>query len=103
MKIQPNPSGQTPRPGIDRTAPSPARPADRQSPAPPGLTFDPAARDNVELSNEARELQRRSEAGAPEATIEPGRFREVLDRIASGWYERDDVRDAVVERIRKEL
>lgn len=103
MKVQPNPSGQMSRPGVDRTERTTPRPADRTSPGAPGLSFDAPARDNVELSDEARALQQQAEVGAPESTIEPSRMRQVLDRVASGWYDRAEIRDAVVEKIRQEL
>lgn len=103
MKVQPNPSGQTPRPALDRSGRVAPRPADRHSPPAPGLSFDAPARDNVELSDEARALQQQAEVGAPESSIEPARLRQVLDRMASGWYDRDEVRADVVEKIRREL
>ncbi len=103
MKVQPNPSGQTPRPGVNRADRAAGRTPDRSSPPAPGLSFESPARDNAEVSSEARELQRQAASGAPEATIEPARMRQVLSRMASGWYDTPEVRNEVVEKIRKEL
>ena len=102
MKVQPNPSGQIQRPGVDRAG-RPTRTPDRSSPSAPGLSFDAPAQDNVELSTEARALQPTAETSVPEGSIEPARFRQVLDRVASGFYEREDVREAVVDKLRQEL
>ncbi len=103
MKVQPNPSGQTPRPSLNRTDRATGRTPEPHTPPAPGLSFENPTRDNAEVSSEARELQRQAATGAPEGTLEPARMRQVLGRMTGGWYDTPEVRSEVVEKIRKEL
>lgn len=104
MTIRPTSSGQTPRPGIrdaGRTsAPgAPTRPGESSVPAAPG-----AQRDGVHISAEARQLQQQDgseRGGASELGAE--RMKSILDRISSGWYERPEVRDQVLNRLARDL
>jgi hypothetical protein len=61
--------------------------------------------DSIELSAASRLLVGQSdEAGrVPEGTLSPERMREVLRRLESGFYQRDDVRDAVARGVRRDL
>jgi hypothetical protein len=42
-------------------------------------------------------------AAPPEASLSPARREQVLDRIAGGFYDRDEVRDEVGRRAAKDL
>jgi hypothetical protein len=103
MTIQPTKPGSTPAKGatrLDRNAAlSPARPAD-----PSTSEAAKATSDKVVISNTARglqdQLQNRIELVAQ---LPPGRLREVLERLNSGFYDRPEVRRAVVESIAEEL
>ena len=98
MNIRPTPSGFTPRPGPGRTqenaAVPPAR-SERGSAVPAG---DPAA-DRVELSAEARDLNAREANGAPGGALAPERLRAIAARMGSGYYERPEVIDRVIDKI----
>jgi hypothetical protein len=62
------------------------------------------ARDRVELSEAARELQ--AQLGldkVPIAELPPGRLREVLDRLKQGFYDRPEVRDELLRRLAGEV
>ena len=103
MTIQPTKSGSTSTAGarrLDRNAPlSPARPAD-----PSTVEVSGATSDKVQISDAARGLQEqllnRIEIVAQ---LPPGRLREVLERLNSGFYDRPEVRRAVVASIAEEL
>ena len=102
MNIRP-PSGDRPQ-RIDspRTGAAPeARPVERDETAPaaeaPGI-------DRVELSPEARQLESALRAQNLSLTqLAPERLRQVLDRIASGHYDRPEVIDQTVRQIASEL
>ena len=100
MKIQPNPSGPnsgaTDRVthGRTRTGEGTRRGRGETAPGSPG--------DDVQISPEARDLQPIS-AGAPDPALAGARLREVLDRVAGGFYDQPEVVDAVVQRLRKDL
>ena len=106
MPIGPlNPGALTPNPqsrnGAERThettaVPAPATDARRVEQPPT------TAGDHVELSFAARSLQPLPGPGAGQR-LEPARMREVLTRMASGWYDREDVRDIVVGRLTGDL
>ena len=103
MTIHPTKAGSTSNTGtsrIDRKAtPSPARPAQPSPTEVPGVTPD-----QVQISDAARglqeELQNRQDLVAQ---LPPGRLREVLERLNNGFYDRPEVRRAVVECIAVEL
>jgi hypothetical protein len=70
------------------------RPA--RGPKPPG--------DNIEISGAARQLSGATRAGKSTAQeLPPERMREILDRIASGFYEDADVRRELLGQIAAEL
>lgn len=103
MTVRPTPSGQTPGIRISRTT-RPAvgnttrRPSDGSTPpAPEG------GRDDVRISDQARELQQAgaTPAGAPE--LSPARMREVLQRLSDGHYDRPEVQQEVVRRLVRDL
>jgi hypothetical protein len=78
---------------------APARPNDTPAPAAPGVR-----RDDVQISSQARELQKidtTSRASASE--IAPDRLREVLGRVSGGYYDQPQVRNEVIRRIAKDL
>ncbi len=103
MTIQPTKPGSTPQPGANRldrnAALSPVRPAD--TPAPEGTGSTP---DKIQISEAARGLQEQLQNRLElVAQLPPGRLREVLERLNSGFYDRPEVRRAVVESIAEEL
>ena len=101
MDIQPTAPGRTSGTGpgrIDR-APTgaPVRPDGRSSPrlAPPGVK-----RDDIEISAVARDLQETAGSDAVAGSdLPPARMRQILDRIASGYYDRPEVRDQVLKSL----
>ena len=103
MTIQPTKPGSTPSPGLGRLdrnpSLAPARPADSST-----SEAASAAPDKIQISDAARglqdQLQNRRELIDQ---LPPGRLREVLERFASGFYDRPEVRRAVVEGIAREL
>jgi hypothetical protein len=103
MTIQPTKPGSTPTSGtgrLDRNAAlSPARPADTSTSEAASVTPD-----QVHISDAARglheQLQNRIELVAQ---LPPGRLREVLERLNNGFYDRPEVRRAVVESIAEEM
>lgn len=68
---------------------------------PPEPTLQP---DRVEISGIARDLAHATRADRPESSdLPPERMQQILDRIASGFYEQPDVREQVVRRIAADL
>jgi hypothetical protein len=101
MKIDPSNSGpaQESGPGRLGEAAPPRNP--RKGTAPTPEPVSPPA-DRVELSAAARELQRQASMD-PAAVIDPARLREVVSRLAEGFYDRPEVRREVVRRLAGEL
>ena len=103
MTIEPTKPGSTPPAGagrLDRNAPlSPARPADSST-----SEAASAAPDKIQISHAARDLQEQLQNRRElVAQLPPGRLREVLERLNNGFYDRPEVRRAVVESIAEEL
>jgi hypothetical protein len=103
MTIQPTKPGSTPIAGtgrLDRNAPlSPTRPADT-----PTSEVTSATPDKVQISDAARGLQEQLQSRLElVAQLPPGRLREVLERLNSGFYDRPEIRRAVVKSIAEEL
>lgn len=103
MIIQPPSSGQTPKPGPGRVGSSaPARPTRKDAPAGPDSASGQP--DRVELSDTALELQ--GQIGlqpTPVQELSPDRLKEVGSRLANGFYDRPEVKDAVVRRLVHDL
>lgn len=71
------------------------------SPKTPDAILQP---DRAEISGIARDLAHATHAERPEASdLPPERMQQILDRIASGFYEQPEVREAVVRRIAADL
>ena len=103
MTIQPTKPGSTPTPGtsrLDRNAAlSPARPADTST-----SEVTSATPDKVQIPDAARGLQEQLQNRLElVAQLPPGRLREVLERLNNGFYDRPEVRRAVVNSIAEEL
>jgi hypothetical protein len=103
MTIQPTKPDSTRNPGtgrLDRNAAlSPTRPADTSASEVPRATPD-----KVQISDAARGLQEQLQNRLElVAQLPPGRLREVLERLNSGFYDRPEIRRAVVESIAGEL
>jgi hypothetical protein len=98
MNIRP-PSGDSPqRIDAPRTGPAaePRAPEREPGAAAPGA----ASADRLELSGEARELEAALRARNLSLTqLAPERLREILDRIASGHYDRPEVIEATVRML----
>jgi hypothetical protein len=79
-----------------------ASPVSRARPQDPAGV--PPGADRVELSNVARELSGAGDVEAiPVETLVPARLREIAGRLAGGFYDRPEVRDAVVRRAARDL
>lgn len=62
------------------------------------------AKDEIQISGAARELLGAARESVPElGSIEPERLRMILDRINSGYYDRDDVRQEVLGQLADDL
>ena len=88
-----------------RRKPTETLPADS---APTGLTRKPAEAtlqpDRAEISGIARDLAHATRTDRPESSeLPPERMQQILDRIASGFYEQPEVREQVVHRIAADL
>jgi hypothetical protein len=107
MTIKPVPSGSTPRPGSRRPVDATDKSAGKRVEGEVrGRTRDEAAppKDNVELSAAALELQGQAGAGeVPSGELSPERLGRVLDRLASGHYDKPEVRDQAAERAGEDL
>lgn len=103
MTVRPTPSGHTPGIPISRTSRpgagnTPQRPSDASSSSVPD-----GGRDDVRISDQARELQT---AGAPaqgSPELSPARMREVLQRLSDGHYDRPEVQLEVIRRLSRDL
>ncbi|MFN8587739.1 MAG: hypothetical protein U0704_08025 [Candidatus Eisenbacteria bacterium] len=106
MTIRPPQSGQTSRTPLQRANSSavPAAPQ-RQSDAAPAPALPAAtARDAVQISAQARQLQKTDGASREDAgALAPDRLRTILQRMSDGHYDRPEVQDAVLKRIVEEL
>ncbi len=103
MTIHPTKAGSTANTGTSRldrnAAPSPVRPATTSTPE-----VSKAPPDRIQISDEARGLQEELQSRLDlVAQLPPGRLREVLERLNSGFYDRPEIRRAVVECIAVEL
>src|SRR5512143_1802318 len=100
MEIQPTKPGSTPKTGAGRldrgAAPLPAQSEEHTT----SEEAAKAARDKVQISDEARSLQHERDLIAQ---LPPGRLREVLERIYNGFYDRPEVRDVVLQRLAEDL
>jgi hypothetical protein len=101
MSVRPTGSGQTHRTAIDRASqPLPAasgRAADARSlPGAPG-------RDDVRISDQARDLQQADASRGPVGELPADRLKEVLGRVAGGFYDQPQVRGEVVRRLSRDL
>lgn len=59
--------------------------------------------DSLALSPEARALVGAGPVGATDSSLAPERLRELIDRIASGFYDTAAVRDVVAQRVASDL
>jgi hypothetical protein len=81
-----------------------ARPIARDPAAPAPAGPSGPEPDQVEVSEAARRLQEALGLDARQtAQLTPERMREILARLASGHYERADVRDEVLRRLGPDL
>lgn len=67
------------------------------------LRSDPESADDPAEPAPARAAALPAGESAPAAPLSPDRRDEVLDRIATGFYDRDEVRDEVGRRAAKDL
>jgi len=104
MEIHPTKPGSTPKTGAGRldrgSAPLPAQSEEHTT----SEEAAKAARDKVQISDEARSLQEQLQHERDLiAQLPPGRLREVLERIYNGFYDRPEVRDVVLQRLAEDL
>jgi hypothetical protein len=103
MSVRPTGSGQTHRPAIDRASQplpgvTPGRTADARS-LPSGVP----GRDDVRISDQARELQQADTTRGPAGELSADRLKQVLGRVAGGYYDQPQVRGEVVRRLSRDL
>jgi hypothetical protein len=96
------PAHPQPRTGAERT--------NEASPAPPSLADSrradagrPLSGDQADLSHAVHDLQPLAADTVAASRLDAGRMRQVLDRVASGWYDRAEVRDVVLGRLSGDL
>jgi hypothetical protein len=103
MDVNPTQPDPTSRPGTGRLRRASSEPIAR----PPDHRSTPSVesqKDAVEISAAAREITSYLEAAdSGEVGLTPERQREILDRIAQGFYQRTDVRDEVIRRLAVDL
>ncbi len=98
MHIDPAGAGKTTGAGTRRT--TGATPADRPEDAGTSRSRGSGARrDEVTISDTARELLGASEEASAPRALDPGRARDILGRIASGHYDLPEVRTEVLDRL----
>jgi hypothetical protein len=103
MTVDPVNRGQVPSPGPSHAGKSESRQRARPDGHVKPETAETAA-DRVELSPAAKELRELAAANRPEAnTISPERMKQVLQRIADGFYDRPEVIDEVARRLDTDL
>jgi hypothetical protein len=109
MNVNPTQPDPTSRPGTGRLRRSTSevilRPVDRRSAESAGSVESLGPQqDAVEISAAAREITSFLEtADRGDLGLTPERQREILDRIAQGFYQRTDVRDEVLRRLAADL
>ena len=105
MNIRPTDPRQTPGAGPGRAGETAAPRPPAKDPASPGAPSEGrSSADQVELSEDARKLQQTLGLDARTVSqLAPERMKEVLARLASGHYDRAEVRDEVVRRLAADL
>jgi hypothetical protein len=103
MNVNPTQPDPTPKSGtgrLRRAAPEPtARPSERRT-----TRSVEAQKDAIEISDAAREISASFDSSdIGELGLTPERQREILDRIADGFYQRPDVREEVLRRLAVDL
>ena len=102
MKIDPTQAGKV-QPDRSRRSAEPI-PAGQTRPNQTGATPGTPGTDKVELSSEARALL--EQMGVPSGTLSelpPERVRQIFDRVAQGFYDRQEVKDEVMQRLMARL
>ena len=79
------------------------RPNRTEDAAPSAPSSPPGGDDRVELSDAARELLATPRSSAAARSIQPERMRVVLARVASGYYDRPEVREQILARLEAHL
>lgn len=102
MTVRPTPSGQIPGLGISRAQRPGVGGTPQRASDPPSAAPQEIRRDDVHISEHARELQ---QAGATQGSPElsPSRMREVLQRVSDGHYDQPDVQREVLRRLARDL
>jgi hypothetical protein len=102
MTVRPTSTEQSRRPEIGRATSAPA-PASARSGDAAAPTAPRAGRDDVRISEQARELQQLDAGRGPSGELAPDRLKELLGRVASGYYDSPQVRTEVVRKLAQEL
>ena len=99
MNIHPTDSGSASRPGAGRLKKSSASPEPRAG-STPRKRAARAARDNVEISDAAKQLlEATRSSGTTRSALSPDRMKQVLQRITNGFYNRPEIREAMLREL----
>ena len=98
MDIRSTPSGVSSQTHAGRTRESNADPVNRQG-VPPRTPAENPRIDRVELSDAARELHAQLGAPADATGLAPQRMQELTGRMRSGYYDRADVVQRILDRV----
>jgi hypothetical protein len=103
MNVNPTQPDPTARPGTGRLRRAPSEPTIRPLDHMAAPSVEPQ-KDAIEISAAAREIRSSIEAPEPgEVGLPAGRQREILGRIAQGFYQREDVRDEVLRLLAADI
>jgi hypothetical protein len=103
MTVDPVNRGHVPSSGPDRAAKSAAGKKAQSAQSSSSNASDTVS-DKVELSSAAQELRELAAANRPESnTLSPERMKEILGRIADGFYDKPEVIDEVARRVETDL
>lgn len=103
MTVRPTPSGQNPGLGISRAQRPGVGATPQRASDPPPSPSQEIRRDDVNISEHARELQQLGASPAPAPELSPARMKQVLERMSDGHYDRPEVQNEVVRRLAREL
>ncbi len=97
--IQPNPTpSQGARPLDPSATPAPVQPDGR-----PATGARRVPGDQVEISQTAREIDRRQPSGPEGSQLPADTLRVLVERVCSGFYDQPEVRDVVLDRLANDL
>jgi hypothetical protein len=101
LNIRSTPSGLTPKTQAQRGRDTAPATAGRPGGPAPGAAGPPV--DRVELSPEARELSARANREPETGSLTPERLAVLAERMRSGYYDRPDTVERLLDRLASEL